>query len=62
MPVKEHTFVNDPKRRLITTPTRSCSVCKTGKTYPRRITIPSHKRRYKTVWKCTNPQCRAQRG
>ena len=62
MPSREHTFANDPKRKLITTPTRPCTACRTGKAYKCRITVPGTvKRKYKTVWKCTDPRCRVQR-
>ena len=50
MPSREHTFAKDPKRTLITTPTKPCSACRTGEAYKRRITIcGSPKRKYRTV-------------
>lgn len=50
MPSREHTFAKDPKRKLITTPTKPCSACRTGRAYKRRITIAGTiNRTYKTV-------------
>lgn len=45
----EGSFADNPKRKLITRPTRRCSSCGSGKCYPRRIVVPSYKRKYKTV-------------
>ena len=50
MPSREHTFASKPKRKLISTPTRTCTCCRKGKAYPHRLTIPgSVKRKYRTV-------------